>query len=58
MNLVIFLSYILIFLGMIPSFMSEKLRLMSYRKRRGYYLLAILANLVGMILLAINLLNK
>jgi len=55
MNIFLFLSYVLLFVGMIPSYISEKMRLMSYRKRRSYYLLAILANLLGITLLSIEL---
>jgi hypothetical protein len=55
MNIFLLLSYVLLFVGMIPSYKSEKMRLMSYRKRRSYYLLAILANLLGITLLSIEL---
>jgi hypothetical protein len=55
MNIFLLLSYVLLFVGMIPSYMSEKMRLMSYRKRRSYYLLAILANLLGITFLTIEL---
>ena len=55
MNIFLLLSYVLLFVGMIPSYISEKMRLMSYRKRRSYYLLAILANLLGITLLSIEL---
>lgn len=58
MNFTLIVSYALIFLGMIPSLMSEKIRLNSYWVRRRYYLAAILANLAGITLLTINFIIK
>jgi hypothetical protein len=51
MNIPLFIAYLLLIVGMIPSLLSERLRLQTYRIRRKYYIFAILANLAALVIL-------
>lgn len=57
MNISLSIATILLFLGMVPSFMSESLRLKPFRVRRRYYIFAILVNLVALVILTKEIFN-
>ena len=57
MNNSLFIAYLLLIVGMIPSLLSERLRLQNYRVRRKYYIFAILVNLVALVILTKEIFN-
>lgn len=57
MNIPLFIAYLLLFIGMIPSFMSESLRLKPFRVRRKYYIFGILINIIALIILTKEIFN-
>ena len=57
MNNPLFIAYLLLIVGMIPSLLSERLRLQNYRVRRKYYIFAILVNLVALVILTKEIFN-
>ena len=57
MNITLFIAYLFLLVGMIPSFKSESLRLKSFRVRRKYYILGLIANLIALIILTEEIFN-
>jgi hypothetical protein len=57
MNIPLFIAYLLMFVGMIPMFKSESLRLKPYRVRRKYYIFGILVNFVALVILTKEIFN-
>lgn len=57
MNIPLFIAYLLLLVGMIPTFKSESIRLKSFRVRRKYYILGLVANLIALIILTEEIFN-
>lgn len=57
MNITLFIAYLFLLVGMIPTFKSESIRLKSFRVRRKYYILGLIANLIALVILTEEIFN-